>query len=55
MEIYYRQTSNVRLTTVGNKIVDHSDVVGTSAGGSAPTTYSFSTKHLGKYNCKTRW
>ena len=27
----YRQTSNIRRTSVGNKIVDYSDVVGASA------------------------
>ena len=30
-------------TLVGNKIVDHSDVVGASPVGAAPTTSSFST------------
>ena len=39
----YRKTSNIRCTIVGNKIVDHSDVVGASPVGSAPTTSSFST------------
>ena len=34
----YRKTSNISRTLVGNKIVDHSDVV-----GAAPTTFSFST------------
>ena len=38
----YRQTSNISHTLVGNKIVDHSDVVGTSPVGPAPTTSSFS-------------
>ena len=33
-------------TLVGNKIVDHSDVVGASPIGAAPTTSSFSTLHL---------
>ena len=37
----YRQTANH--TLVGNEIVDHSDVVGASPVGAAPTTYSFST------------
>ena len=41
--VYYRQTSNIRYTLVGNKIVDHSDVVGASPVGSAVTTSSFST------------
>ena len=39
----YRQVSNMRRTLVGNKIVDHSDVVGASPVGAAPTTSSFST------------
>ena len=34
----YRQIS-----VVGNKTVDHSDVVGVSPVGAAPTTSSFST------------
>ena len=42
MEMYskvvYRQTSNVRRTIVGHKIDDHSDVVGASPVGTAPTT-----------------
>ena len=40
---YYSKTSNIRRTSVGNKIVDHSDVVGASPVGAAPTTSSFST------------
>ena len=39
----YRQTYNIILTLVGNKIVDHSDGVGASPVGAAPTTSSFST------------
>ena len=39
----YRQVSNIKRTIVGNKIVDHSDVVGASPVGAAPTTSSFST------------
>ena len=42
----YRQTSNIRRAWVGNKIADHSDVFGASPVGAAPTTSSFSTKHL---------
>ena len=38
-----RQVSNISRTLVGNKIVDHSDVVGASPVGAAPTTSSFST------------
>ena len=37
----YRQTSNISHTLVGNKIVDHSDVVGAWPVAAAPTTYSF--------------
>ena len=39
----YRQVSNISRTLDGNKIVDHSDVVGASPVGAAPTTSSFST------------
>ena len=39
----YRKTSNISRTLVGNKIVDHSDVVGASPVGAAPTSSSFST------------
>ena len=38
----YRQTSNISRTSVDNKIVDHSDVVGASPVDAAPTTPSFS-------------
>ena len=38
----YRKTSNISRTLVGNKIVDHSDVVGASPVDAAPTTSSFS-------------
>ena len=41
--LMYRQVSNIRCTLVGNLIVDHSDVVGASPVGAAPTTSSFST------------
>ena len=39
----YRKVSNIKRTFVGNNIVDHSDVVGASPVGAAPTTSSFST------------
>ena len=39
----YRQTSNISRTLVGNKIVDHSNVVEASPVGAAPTTSSFLT------------
>ena len=42
----YRKISNIRRTLVGYKIVDHSDVVGASPVGAAPTTSSFSTWHV---------
>ena len=41
--LYYRKTSHISRTFVGNKIVDNSDVVGASPVGAAPTTSSFST------------
>ena len=41
--VYYRKVSNIRRTLVGNNIVDHSDVVGASPVGAAPTTSSFPT------------
>ena len=40
---YNPQTSNIYHTLVGYKIVDHSDVVGASPVGAAPTTSLFST------------
>ena len=40
------QTSNISCTLVCSKIVDHSDVVGASPVGAAPTTSSFSIKHM---------
>ena len=44
--MYYRQISNISRTLVGNKIGDHSDIVGASSIGAAPTTSSLSTIHL---------
>ena len=44
--LYYRQTSNLSGTLIGNILVDHSDVDGASPVGAAPTTSSFLTKHL---------
>ena len=38
-----RQTSDISCTLLGNKIVDHSDGVGASPVGAAPTTSIFST------------
>ena len=50
----YRKISNIRRTLVGNKIVDHSDAVGASAVGAAPTTSSFSAQRLAsRYSAKT--
>ena len=42
----YRKTSNISRTPVGNTIVDHSDVVGASPVGAAPTTSSFLTYYV---------
>ena len=39
----YRKVSNISRTLVGNLIVVHSDVLGASPVGAAPTTSSFST------------
>ena len=39
----YRKISNISRTSVGNIIVDNSDVVEASPVGAAPTTSSFST------------
>ena len=50
------QTSNISHTLLGNKIVYHSDVVGATPVGTAPTTSSFSTQHLASMDWeKTRW
>ena len=43
---HYRQTSNISRTLVGNRHADHSDVVGATPIGAAPTTSSFATHHL---------
>ena len=43
LSVYYRQVSNIRRTLAGNTFVDHSDVVGASPVGAAPTTSSFLT------------
>ena len=43
MQKIYRKVSNIRRTLVRNRIVDHSDVVGASPVGTAPTTSSLST------------
>ena len=49
MKSSYRQVFNISCTfivhiiIIGNQIVDHSDVVGASLVGAAPTTSSFST------------
>ena len=58
--MHYRQISNISRTLIENKIIDHSDVVGASPVGAAPTTSSLWTQHLpscnglGKDNCKTK-
>ena len=43
VRIIYRQVSNISRTLVDNTIVYHSDVVGASPVGAAPTTSSLST------------
>ena len=42
----YRQISNIRSTSIENNVIDHSDVVGASPVGAAPTTSSLWTQHL---------
>ena len=42
INIYFK-TSNIRCTLPGNNIVDHSNVLGASPAGAAPTTSLFST------------
>ena len=42
-DLIYRQSSNISRTLARNKTVDHSDVVGASPVGAAPTTFSFLT------------
>ena len=42
-DLDYHQTSNIGRTWEGNEIADHSDVVGASPVGAAPTTSSYST------------
>ena len=39
----YHQIVNIRRTSVGNKIVAHSDVIGATPVGAAPTASSFSS------------
>ena len=39
----YRQVPDIGRALVGNNIADHSDAVGASPVGAAPTTSSFST------------
>ena len=51
---FYRQTSNIKRTLVGDEIVDHSDVVRASPVGAAPTTSSLSTSHMASVNWAKR-
>ena len=44
--IYLSQAFNISHTFMANKLVDHSDVVGASLVGAAPTTSSYLTLHL---------
>ena len=47
----YRQIYNIRRILIGDTIDDHSDEVGASPVGAAPTTSSFSTWHLTTIDC----
>ena len=50
------KTFNISGTLVGNKIVDHSDVVGAAPTGDAPTTSEWSTIHLhSRLNTWPQW
>ena len=46
MDLDYSQISNIRRALVENEIIDHSDVVGASPVGAAPTTSSLWTQHM---------
>ena len=48
----HRETSYIRCTLEGKKLVDHSDVVGASPVGAAPTTSSFWTQNLASVDWK---
>ena len=50
----YRQTSNIRRALVGNKIVDHSDVVGASPVGCSRYIFILDFNGLGKDNYNSR-
>ena len=53
--IYYnRQTSNIRRTLLGNKIVDHADLVGAFSNYTFIFDLTPGFNGLGKDNCKTR-
>ena len=45
----YRQIFNTCHALVGVKFVDHSDVVGASPAGAAPTPSTFSTQHMAQW------
>ena len=51
IEIMCHKTFSIRHILAGNKIVDHSDVVGALPVSAAPTTSSFPTEHLTSINC----
>ena len=50
-DLNYRKICSIRHTLVGYKIVYHSDVVGASPAGAAPTTSSFLTEQLASKDC----
>ena len=59
-EIYkdYRKIYNISRILVGNEIVNHTNVVGASPVGAAPTTCLFSTQHMASMdwaNITTGW
>ena len=46
MDLDYSQISNISRALVENEIIDHSDVVGASPVGAAPTTSSWWTQYM---------
>ena len=51
----YNQTSNISRTLTGDKIVDHSDVVGASPVGATPTTWTTSSDLYSRLNTWCQW
>ena len=54
LSTYYRQTFDLNHALTGNKIVEHTDIVGAWPVGAVPTTCSFSTEHLASVDWKKK-